>query len=207
VRHVVATIVALAGTAMVFGLILLMNDSSETFDEDQERTAVAMEVAPKPKPPKRKPKPKPKPKPSTPRPSAPPPPVPSAGSGLASVSLGMPSADVDVGAETAGKLLGDVKTSVMTEDAVDSRPKPTRRKAASYPPRARAKGITGSVKMSLLISDRGTVERIKVLRAEPPGIFEEAAKTAVREWQFEPATYQGEPVKVWATQTVRFELK
>lgn len=62
-RHVVAGIVALAGTAMVFGLILLMNDSSETFEDTEERTAVAMEVAPKPKPPKSKPKPKPKPKP------------------------------------------------------------------------------------------------------------------------------------------------
>lgn len=206
-RSFVAAIVALAGTAMVFGLILVMNDSTEMVEDGEERTAVAMEVAPQPKPPKQKPKPKRKPKPDTPRPSAPPPPVPAASSGLTSVSLGMPSAEVDVGAETAGKLLGDVKTSVMTEDSVDSRPRPTRRKAATYPPRARAKGVTGAVKMSLLISDRGSVERIKVLRAEPPGVFDEAAKNAVREWQFEPATYDGSPVKVWATQTVRFELK
>jgi protein TonB len=206
-RHLVAATIALAGTAMVFGLLLVMNEPSDLSDDVEERTAVAMEIAPRPKPSSPKPTPRRRPRPSAPRPAAPPPPVPAAAAGLSSVSLGMPTASVDVGAQTAGKLLGDVKTSVMTEDAVDSKPRPTRRVSATYPPRARAQGVTGWVKMSLLISDRGTVDRIKVLRADPPGVFEEAAQTAVREWQFEPATYDGEPVKVWATQTIRFELK
>ena len=206
-RSMVAIGVSLAGTAMVFGLLLLMNATAEPPEEQDSRQSVAMEVAPKPDPPKRKPKPKPKPKPNAPRPTAPPPPVPQVGGGLANVSLGMPSAEVGMDDAAAKQLIGDVRTSVMTEDAVDSKPRPVRRTAASYPPRARAKGVTGFVTLSLLIDERGQVDRLKVLRADPPGTFEEAAKGAVRDWQFEPATYGGEPVKVWANQTIRFELE
>ena len=126
---------------------------------------------------------------------------------MQSVSLGMPAADVDMSRDGAAELLGNMKASVMTEDAVDSKPRPTRRAAAPYPARARAKGVTGFVTMSLLINERGGVDRVKVLRADPPGVFEETAQTAIRNWQFEPATYGGEPVKVWANQTIRFELK
>lgn len=206
-RAVIAAIVSLGGTAMVFGLLFAMNADAAPPVAERGSTAIEVKVAPKPKPPKRKPAPKPRPREAQPRPTAPPPPMPAMGGGLTAVSLGMPTADTDFDAAGASALLGDVRASVMTEDAVDSKPKPMRRTAAAYPPRARAKGVTGSVTMSLLIGPRGEVERIKVLRADPPGIFDQAAQEAVRSWQFEPAMYGGEPVKVWANQTIRFELK
>ena len=99
------------------------------------------------------------------------------------------------------------RATVMTEDAVDSKPKATRRTAAAYPKRARAKGIEGFVRMSLLIDEAGRVARMKVLESQPAGTFDEEAKQAVRQWTFQPAMYQGAPVKVWATQTVRFQLR
>ncbi len=206
-RQIVAILVSVAGTAMVFGLLLLMNAEAKPPEAEASTRAIAMEVAPKPPPPKKKNRPKPKKAESNPRPTAPPPPMPNLGAGLSSVSLGMPAAEVDFDTDGARELLGDLKSTTMTEDSVDSKPRPTRRPAAAYPPRARAKNVTGFVTMSLLINERGAVERIKVLRADPPGVFEEAAKTSVRDWAFEPATYGGEAVKVWATQTIRFELK
>lgn len=206
-RALVATLVSLGGTAMVFGLLLAMNATAEPPHGEKSVQAVAMSVAPKTKPPKRKRAPKPNPRPRAPRPTAPPPPLPVMGGGLAAVSLGMPAAGVEFDDTHADALLGGVKASVMTEDSVDSKPRPMRRTAAQYPPRARARGVSGFVTMSLLIGTRGEVERIKVLRADPPGVFEQAAQDAVRSWQFEPAMYGGEPVKVWANQTVRFELK
>ena len=206
-RSLVAASVSIGGTAMVFGLLLAMNTHATPPDAATTGPAVEMHVAPKPKPPERKPAPKPKPRPADARPTAPPPPMPSLGGGIAAVSLGMPSAEIDFNDAAAGGLLGEVKASVMTEDSVDTKPRPSRRVAASYPARARAQGVTGYVTMSLLIGPRGEVERIKVLRADPPGVFEQAAQDAVKSWQFEPAMYGGEPVKVWANQTIRFELQ
>lgn len=205
-RAVVATLVSVGGTAMVFAVLLLMNGESEPPAVETTTRAVAMDVAPRPKPPRQKPRPKPRPKQTANRPAAPPP-MPNLASGLSAVSLGVPQADVEIGGDGASQLLGNLTTSVMTEDSVDSKPRPVRRTPASYPPRARAKGVTGFVTMSLLIDERGNVERIKLLRAEPPGIFDAAAQAAVTSWQFDPAMYGEEPVKVWATQTIRFELR
>jgi protein TonB len=95
---------------------------------------------------------------------------------------------------------------VMTEESVDVAPRPRERHAPAYPPRARAKGITGVVTLSLLIGADGRVERVKVLNAEPSGVFEQTAISAVEQWYFEPAFYKGERVKVWARQVLRFNL-
>jgi protein TonB len=105
-------------------------------------------------------------------------------------------------------LLGDVgKDVVMTGESVDVAPKPAQRSAMEYPKAARKNGITGFVLMNLLISKEGQVEKIKVLQSEPAGVFDEAAEAGVRGWTFTPAQYQGEPVKVWAKQKIRFDLQ
>jgi len=206
-RMAAAVVVMICGTAGVFGLLLLMNAYSKAPDREEQPRTVEFTPAPKPKPPRPKHEHRrPRRKTTTKRPSAPPPPVPQLASSLSSVSLGLPAADVDVTDHAPDELLGDVKTSVMTQDAVDHAPKPIRRTAAPYPARARAKGITGWVKLNLLVDERGNVERVKVLGAKPAGVFEDAAKQTVRGWQFEVPTYEGKPVKTWVTQTVRFEL-
>lgn len=206
-RNLVAILVSMGGTAMVFGVLLAMNSSEMPPALGSTSTPVEMAVAPRPKPPERKPAPRPQPRPQAPRPAVPPPPMPALGGGLAAVSLGMPAGDIEFGAPGADALLGNVKASVMTEDAVDQKPRPVRRAPADYPARARAQGVTGFVTMSLLIGERGEVERVKILRAEPAGVFDQVAQDAIRGWQFEPAMYAGAPVKVWANQTIRFELK
>jgi len=207
VRTLVSILVSLGGTAMVFGLLLAMNRTQEAPEPVIAGPAVEMTVAPKPPPPKQRPQPKEQPRPTSARPAAPPAPMPMMGGGIAAVSLGMPGAQVEFDQSSASALLGGVKASVMTEDSVDSKPRPVRRTSAQYPARARAKGTTGFVTMSILIGERGDVERVKVLRADPAGVFDQAAQDAIRGWQFEPAMYGGQPVKVWASQTIRFELK
>ena len=42
--------------------------------------------------------------------------------------------------------------------------------------------------------------------SSPPGVFDDAATEAVRQWRYQPALYRGRPVKVWAEQVVHFEL-
>ena len=60
--------------------------------------------------------------------------------------------------------------------------------------------------LRVLIGKSGRVEKVKVVDASPDGVFDEAAVSAVRTWQFEPALYRGEKVRVWAKQVVRFNL-
>jgi protein TonB len=50
------------------------------------------------------------------------------------------------------------------------------------------------------------VEKVKVLESSPPGVFDDVAAQGVQGWKFEPASYKGEAVRVWATQKVRFDL-
>jgi protein TonB len=105
-------------------------------------------------------------------------------------------------------LLGDVGNDVvMTGESVDVAPKPAQRSAMEYPKAARKSGVTGYVLMNLLIDKTGQVEKVKVLQSEPAGVFDEVAKAGVQGWQFTPAQYKGQPVKVWAKQKIRFDLQ
>ncbi|MEM7480511.1 MAG: energy transducer TonB [Acidobacteriota bacterium] len=78
------------------------------------------------------------------------------------------------------------------------------------PPRytadARKHRITGIVLLRALIDDEGLVEELEVLKGLPHGL-DEAAKTAIRQWRFSPATRHGEPVAVYYNLTVNFTLK
>ena len=76
-----------------------------------------------------------------------------------------------------------------------------------YPRAASAQGKEGFVVLRILIDPMGRVLEAHVVRARPPGIFEEAAVAALRAWRFRPARNQGRPVAVWARQALHFELR
>lgn len=90
--------------------------------------------------------------------------------------------------------------------AVDQPPQAISRRFPRYPAEAEARGIEGRVVLRLLIDAQGRVETARVVRAEPPGVFEAAAQAAVRSWRFTPARDGGKAVPVWAQQTLRFDL-
>ena len=50
------------------------------------------------------------------------------------------------------------------------------------------------------------IEQLKVIESYPEGIFDEAATQGINQWQFEPAMYQGQAVRAWAKQRIRFDL-
>lgn len=207
IRHLFALVICGAGSAGVLALMVWMNSFSPMPEKAPAQEATAIQVAPpKPKTKKRRPKPKPKPKTAKRTPNRRTPP-PALAAGLSGIDLGMGGAPTgEVGGLSDG-LIGDPgKNLVMTEDAVDSRPRRLRCPAAPYPRAARAKGIKGHVSMRLLIGPTGDVERVKIAESDPPGVFDEGALTAMQRCRFEPATYQGKPVKVWARQRVNFKL-
>ncbi len=51
-------------------------------------------------------------------------------------------------------------------------------------PDAAARGLSGEVRLALTVTPYGTVEAVRVLAAEPAGIFEQAAIEAVNRWRY-----------------------
>jgi protein TonB len=127
-----------------------------------------------------------------------------AGADLAGVDLDLPELRLEGLGPVSEKVLGDLERVVHTEATVDRRPAPLVKTPIEAPEDARRRNIAGRVVVNLLIGTDGSVRAVKVLEAEPPGVFERAVIDAVRGWVFEPAVYRGETVEMWATLPVRF---
>lgn len=91
--------------------------------------------------------------------------------------------------------------------AVDRMPAPLRTVKPRYPMAARRAGQEGQVLLRLFVDAEGRVGQVAVLKAEPEGVFEEAATEAVRKWRFSPAMNRGAAVGMWLTLPVRFALE
>ncbi len=76
-----------------------------------------------------------------------------------------------------------------------------------YPLRARRLGIEGWVKVFFLVDKSGHVERIKILDAEPEGVFEQSVRQCVSKWRFKPGTIEGVAVKARMETTIQFKLE
>lgn len=73
-----------------------------------------------------------------------------------------------------------------------------------YPEIAQTARVQGLVILECVISPRGTVADVKVLRGVP--LLNPAAVDAVRQWVYTPTLLNGIPVPVIMTVTVKFEL-
>lgn len=75
-----------------------------------------------------------------------------------------------------------------------------------YPMAARAAGTAGPVVIRGIVRRDGTIDNVEVIRDLPNGLGD-AARQAVSQWRFRPATYRGEPIDVYYTVTVNFRLR
>jgi TonB family protein len=75
-----------------------------------------------------------------------------------------------------------------------------------YPLIARQKNIGGSVVIRGVVRKDGTIDNVEIIKDLSYGLGE-AAKEAVEQWRFHPATYRGEPIDVYYTVTVNFRLR
>lgn len=201
-----ATASMLVGTVVVTGTVVLINHFSDSLEES--RSASASQIAldrKKPPPDQQVRKPKPKPKPRQTR-RAPPAPLTGLDTSLTGVDMGLPGFSADDLAGLEGDLLGGTGGVVMTDDTVDQAPRASYQAPMVYPPRARAKGVEGYVVFSLLIGITGEIEQLQIVESSPEGVFDQAATEGINQWQFEPAMYQGQAVRAWAKQRIRFDL-
>jgi protein TonB len=196
----------LLGSVIVFGSVILINRASENLEDVRADRAEQIKFERK-KPPEEKqvqqPKPKPKPRRT---PHAPPAPLTGLNTNLSGVDMGIPGFSANELMGMDGDLLGDGSGLVMTDDTVDQPPRATFQAPMVYPPRARSQGVEGYVVLSLLIGLTGEIEQVEVVESYPEGTFDEAALAGVNQWRFDPALYQGQAVRAWARQRIRFDL-
>jgi len=73
-----------------------------------------------------------------------------------------------------------------------------------YPVFARRARIQGMVYAHVLVDKDGRVAQVR--RVTGQAVFHEAAKTAVKRWEFSPAMQGDVPVKAWVTVPLSFEM-
>ena len=95
----------------------------------------------------------------------------------------------------------------MSQTALERAARVTQRTEPQYPNSAREKNLSGYVVLEIQVSAGGLAEEIRVIQAEPPGVFEASAREAIRSWRFEPAMASGQAVASWLKQKMRFELQ
>jgi TonB family protein len=76
--------------------------------------------------------------------------------------------------------------------------------APAYPAKAKKKHIEGTVKLRAIIATDGSVQHLEVEEGDP--ILAESALKAVKQWTYEPLTFDGKPMEVETKIVVNFEL-
>jgi protein TonB len=73
-----------------------------------------------------------------------------------------------------------------------------------YPAAARARGIAGTVTVAYTVDTQGATSRVRVVSAEPAGIFNRDAVAAVKRWRYAPVIVADAAVAVRTRATIRF---
>jgi periplasmic protein TonB len=98
-----------------------------------------------------------------------------------------PGTVAEAGAQPAGP-------RYWTTDRLDVRPQIKTHVMPEYPSDVLS-GVKGRVVLELYISPQGTLDRVRVVRAEPPGRFEDSALKAFSAARFTPGLRKGKPVR------------
>jgi TonB family protein len=77
--------------------------------------------------------------------------------------------------------------------------------APAYPQLARNQRLSGDVRIDALIGENGHVSAMKVISG--PALLHQAAMDALRQWKYQPATLNGQPMPMHLTVTVQFKLQ
>lgn len=78
--------------------------------------------------------------------------------------------------------------------------------APRYPVDALRGNIEGEVEVEFTVLPDGSVTDVRVINANPPGMFEQEARRAVLRWQFRPQMQDGRPTSMRARQVIEFRL-
>ncbi len=97
-------------------------------------------------------------------------------------------------------------TAAPVAPQVDNKPRVLNSAQPRYTEEARRNHVLGAVDLRLLVGTDGAVKQVRVTKALPDGLTEQAIRAAY-ELRFEPARKNGEPVEYWMPVIVEFNLK
>jgi protein TonB len=103
-----------------------------------------------------------------------------------------------------GGVIGGTGTGPVLVRDVDRAPRLLRVVRPNYPSEAFIKKVEGTVLLEIVIDERGSVVRTRVVRSIP--LLDVSAIEAVRQWVFAPALQRGRPVATLALAPVSFRL-
>ena len=86
-----------------------------------------------------------------------------------------------------------------------TQPQELERVIPRYPMEARHRDVEGAVVVRGIVRRDGSIDNVEIIKDLPYGLGD-AARDAVSQWRFRPATYRGEPIDVYYTVTVNFRL-
>ncbi|MEO1481951.1 MAG: energy transducer TonB [Myxococcota bacterium] len=81
----------------------------------------------------------------------------------------------------------------------DSEATPVVRVQPIYPQRAAERGIEGFVVVKFKVGTAGQVVDPRIIKSDPPGVFDRAALKAVRKWKYKPKIVDGKPIEYGVT--------
>jgi protein TonB len=99
----------------------------------------------------------------------------------------------------------DIGELVVPAKEADVRATITAKPKPSYTKEARRNGIQGFVTLKVLLSGRGKIARVRVVKGLPAGLTENAIRAACK-MEFKPAMKNGQPVGQWLTAEYVFRL-
>jgi protein TonB len=67
-------------------------------------------------------------------------------------------------------------------------------------------GIEGVVKVRVLVGENGKPQEITLSKSSGESALDAAAMEAIEEWEFNPATRNGLPIRAWVVVPVAFTL-
>lgn len=196
---------ATAGTAFTFFMLYSLNHVLDDLSMDKGKTVSSIKIL-RPPAPKHVAVPKAKPQSKSSEQKSSVDPMPQLYQGLSGIEFGADELGWLDKNQMSEEMARGLKNMAMTADTVDEKPQVKAAKEMDYPSWARKKGIEGHVVINMLINTLGKIEATQILESQPSGVFDTAALKFVRTWNFRPARYKGEDVKVWTTQTIRFDL-
>lgn len=100
---------------------------------------------------------------------------------------------------------GGIENAVYSADEVEVEAKLLKEAYAQYPAQAKRKGVSGYVKIYMVIDRSGNVSEAFATTVEPAGFgFEKEALAAVKQYKFSPALVGGVPVLQRFTKEFKF---
>lgn len=200
----------IAGALFVLMMALVFNSNSGITEDDGSNPISFVrppEPEPEPKTKERKPPDEPEP------PDEPPPPSQPTTSTMSKPQPAAPNMDVP-NIDTASSLEGQPFMGGAAPSpggggqgmGDSSSLQVVRQVKPTYPSTAKQAEIEGKVTLSFTVNPDGTVSNIEIVDANPPRMFDAAAKQAMARSKFKPATENGQPVATRATKTLNFQL-